>query len=105
MSEQSNAGQVTHNEAASRFEISMNGHLAVAEYERSGQSITFDHTVVPPELGGRGLGTQLAKACMAHAREAGLQVIPACSFIAAYMRKHAETHDLVHPEHRATIGL
>lgn len=95
---------VRHNEAQARFEIDLEGHLAVAEYVLQDGVITFTHTWVPPQLGGRGLGSQLAAAGLAHAREGRLQVIPRCAFIAAYMRQHPETHDLVPPRYRAALG-
>lgn len=89
----------------SRFEIALDGHRAVAIYERGPGVITFVHTLVPDELQGRGLARQLVLAGLASARERGLAVIPRCPVFAAYMRKHAETHDLLAPEGRALLGL
>lgn len=104
MSEEQPRPTVKHNPEESRFEIELEGFLAVAEYTLGEDVITFEHTVVPPELGGRGLGSQLAKAGLAHARERQLQVIPHCEFIAAYMKKHPDMHDLVHPAHRDVLS-
>ena len=101
MSEATPGASIRHNPEHARFEFEAEGHVAVAEYELVEDVITFVHTEVPPELGGRGLGTQLVKAGLAHAREQGLKVIPSCTFFARYMQKTPETHDLLHPEHRA----
>jgi hypothetical protein len=31
--------------------------------------------------------------------------MPDCSFIAGYIRKHPECHDLVHPRYREQLGI
>ncbi len=104
--EQENArNSVRNNPDLGRFELEVDGLMCLAEYELGAGSIDFTHTEVPPELGGRGLGNRLAEAGLAHARSAQLQVIPTCTFIARYMQRHPETHDLIHPEHRGAIGL
>ena len=89
----------------SRFELVLDGHRAVAVYERTPGVITFTHTLVPEELAGRGIARQLVLAGLASARERGLAVVPKCPVFAAYMRKHADTHDLLAPEGRALLGL
>lgn len=96
--------EVRHNPEEARFEIEVEGYLCVAEYALDADTITFSHTEVPPELGGRGLGSLLARAALAHAREQNLRVIPSCAFIAGYVKRHPDTHDLVPPEHRGLIG-
>jgi predicted GNAT family acetyltransferase len=53
------------------------------------------HTYVPPSLEGRGIAGALVRAALEHARTAGWRVQPACSYVAAYMRRHPETADLL----------
>ena len=96
---------VTDNPAQSRFEITIDGHRAVAIYELAPGAITFLHTLVPEELKGRGLAGGLVLAGLASARERGLVVVPKCPVFAAYMRKHAETQDLLSADGRALLGL
>lgn len=105
MAEETTEREVRHNPEASRFEIHEEGRLAVAEYRREGQTLIFDHTVVPPELGGRGLGKRLVRAGLAYARAEALQVIPECTFFASFMQKHPETHDLLPAAERSKLGL
>lgn len=88
--------QVHDNTQECRLEIKADGLLAVAEYEITGDVIAFTHTLVPKEFGGRGYGTLLAAACIAKAEGEGLKVLPECSFIHAYMKKHPETQKLAH---------
>ncbi len=54
--------EVTHNPEEHRFELTVDGHLAVLDYMLTGNIIIFLHTEVPPVLGGRGLGVNLVEA-------------------------------------------
>ena len=83
------------NPAESRFETTVDGHLAVAEYVRQGDTIIFTHTFVPEALRGSGVGDRLARYALGQAREQGLKVLPQCPFIAAFIRRHAEYQPLV----------
>ena len=53
------------NEARERFELDVEGHTAFVTYRKSSGAITLVHTEVPPELGGKGVGSKLG------ARDAG----------------------------------
>lgn len=88
---------VRHNEAQRRFEISLDGHLAVAEYEVEGERMVFTHTLVPVELRGRGLAELLVRAGLAEARVRGRRVVPACSYVAKFIERHAEYQPLLGP--------
>jgi hypothetical protein len=78
--------------------------LAIAEYRLGDGTITFTHTLVPPELGGRGIGKALVRAGLAAARERGLKVIPLCSFVARHFADHAEARDLLEADSRRVPG-
>jgi uncharacterized protein len=86
---------IRDNVAAHRFEMIVDRHAAVATYSISGNKITFIHTVVPEALRGRGIARELVEFALASVRERGLKVVPQCEVFDAYMRKHAETHDLL----------
>lgn len=92
--------EIVHDEHASRFETRIDGTAAYAEYRREGGTLTFTHTIVPPELEGQGVGTELVRAGLAGARAAGLKVIPACPFVARYIERHPEEADLLDPAYR-----
>jgi hypothetical protein len=94
---------VTNNAAASQFELSMDGKIAVLQYKMRPGRIVLLHTEVPEELEGHGIGGQLARAGLEYAREHGLQAAPLCPFVAAYIKRHPEYVDLVPEEHRARV--
>ena len=79
-----------HNVEACRYELEIDGHLAVAEYELQGTRQLFHHTYVPVELRGRGLADILVRQALDDARAAGRQVVPRCSFVAKYIARHQE---------------
>ena len=86
---------VVHNPAASRYEATVDGHLAVAEYTLDGARQTFTHTFVPGELRGRGIAEQLVRTALADARAAGRRIVPQCSYVARYVERHPEFQALV----------
>lgn len=87
--------KVHHHPAASRFEATVEGLLCEASYFLDGRVMVMHHTGVPQALAGRGIAAQLVAAALAHARAQGWQVRPTCSYVAAYMRRHPDTLDLL----------
>lgn len=81
---------VTHNEQASRYEIAVDGFVAVAEYELQDGRQIFTHTLVPPQLRGRGLAEALVRRALDDARAAGRKVVPACSYVGVFMQRHPD---------------
>ena len=96
---------VVMNEAEHRFEARLGDAVAFTEYRLCDGVMILPHTVVPEAFAGRGVGGQLAEAALGYAREEGLEVIPTCSFIAGYITRHPEWHDIVHESYRARLGL
>lgn len=100
MATHDDAVTVADNPQAHRFEAHVGSYLAVAEYRRSGGTITFTHTGVPEEIEGHGIASQLAHAALEQARAEGLTVIPRCPFFATYIRRHPEYAALVPPTYQ-----
>ena len=86
---------VRDNPALHRFELLLDGHTAFAEYKRAPGEITFVHTVVPDTLGGRGVGSALARGALDQVRKTGEKVIAQCPFIAGFIKKNKPYQDLL----------
>jgi hypothetical protein len=86
---------VRDNPALNRFELDLDGHMAVAYYQLAPGVITFRHTEVPQALSGHGIGSRLVRGALDAARARGLKVVAKCPFVAAYMAKHPEFNDLL----------
>ncbi len=89
----------------SRYELPLDGELAVVTYNLSPTNLMITETLVPERLEGRGLASRLAKHVIADARARGLLILPVCPFFSAYLQKHPEQADVVHPTYRGILGL
>ena len=89
---------IVHDANRHRFESTLDGDTARAEYVVSRGVLHIRHTEVPAAFQGRGVAASLVRAVIAHARERGLRVVPDCPYARSYMERHADTHDLL-PEH------
>lgn len=63
-------------------------------YQRRGNTLIADHTLVPPVIGGRGVAARLVEALVADARAAGDKIVPQCSYVEVWFRRHPEHADL-----------
>ena len=82
--------QVVHDEAHRRFEVEVDGQVAVLGYERLDATMLITHTRVPSPIGGRGIGARLVAAAVAHAEERGLTVRTTCWFAEEWLDRHPE---------------
>jgi predicted GNAT family acetyltransferase len=87
---------IRNNEKQSQFETTVDGHVALAAYDLEDPNrIVFTHTDVPEALAGRGIAGEIVKFGLDHAREKKLTVVPQCSYVASYVKRHPEYQDLV----------
>ncbi|QNU14253.1 GNAT family N-acetyltransferase [Thermomonas sp. XSG] len=82
--------EILHEVPEQRFVTQAEGHAARLDYIEDEGRLTITHTIVPPEIGGRGIAGELVRAALAYARDAGLKVDPQCSYADAWMRRHPE---------------
>ena len=87
--------QFRDNEARERFELEVEGSVAFVVYRKSPGAITLVHTEVPPELGGKGIGSKLARATLDAVRAQGRKLTVKCEFIQSFMTRHSEYNDLL----------
>jgi predicted GNAT family acetyltransferase len=84
---------VTHNERLGRYELETEHGLAVAVYRRQADRLIFTHTEVPPADEGKGVGSRLVKEALDDALHRGFTIVPACSFVVDFVRRHPEYAD------------
>ena len=80
-----------------RFEMQLDGGMAFVAYRRTPEALHLLHAEVPAALAGQGVGSALARLTFEHARNRGIRVVPRCTFLAAYLRRHPEYADLLAP--------
>ena len=86
---------IRHNPAAMRFEAIVDGMLCRADYRMHGDTMMLVHTEVPPQLEGRGIASHLVRAAFDHAKANGWDVLPVCSYVQTWARRHPEVEPLL----------
>jgi uncharacterized protein len=86
---------VVNNKAHHRYELAVDGHIAATYYQIADGVITFVHTEVPPELGGKGIGSRLIQGALDQVRADRVKVIAQCPFVKGWIDKHPDYADLL----------
>jgi predicted GNAT family acetyltransferase len=84
---------VRHNVEAHRYEMETDHGLAIAVYREQGDRMIFTHTEVPSADKGKGYASHLVGEALADAHRRGFKIVPACSFVVDYVRRHPEFDD------------
>jgi predicted GNAT family acetyltransferase len=86
---------IVHDPHARRFSVAVESHRGELDYTLRDGVMVITHPEVPPAIGGRGIAAALTRAALDTARREGWRVRPACSYAAAFMRRHSEFSDLL----------
>jgi predicted GNAT family acetyltransferase len=83
-------------ESAGEYHAHLPGERAIGRltWVTRGGARVAEHTLVPREIGGRGVAGRLVEALIADARAQGFKVVPACSYVAAAFDRHPDWADL-----------
>lgn len=86
--------EITHegNAAHGEYRAKVPGSNAIGRltWKARGTARIADHTLVPPEIGGRGVAAALVEALVADAKDQRFTVVPQCSYVDAQFRRHPE---------------
>ena len=80
---------IEHDESAMLFYTEVEGSRGSLDYTVAGNVMTITHTRVPRPIEGRGIAAELLRAALKLAGSKGWEVIPACSYAAAYLQRRA----------------
>ena len=97
--------EIRDNPDRNRYELPVEGDVAVVTYNLSPPNLMITETLVPEALEGRGLASQLAKFVLADAKARQLLILPVCPFFSGYLQKHPEHAEVVHPTYRGILGI
>ena len=89
--------KVIHNEQAHRYEIWVDDvRVGLADYSLMPGERHFVHTEVSPEHQGKNYAAILMREAFLDMRQNSKdRVVPICSYVVAYMKRHPETQDLL----------
>ncbi|WP_425982289.1 GNAT family N-acetyltransferase [Brevundimonas sp. TWP1-2-1b1] len=97
--------EIHDNAALKRYELPVDGEVAIVTYNLSPPNLMITETLVPERLEGQGIASRLAKHVLADARARDLLILPVCPFFSAYLQKHPEHAEAVHPTYRGILGI
>lgn len=82
---------VHHDKTHMRYEVTTGSDVAFMAYRPVGDNtLEFYSTQVPPAFRGQGVAAALVKRALDDAKASGKKVIPSCSYVDAYMKRHDE---------------
>jgi len=88
--------EVNHDAQNQKFFILIEGKEAYLRYIiGNNNSMNMIKTYVPPELRNKGIAAEVVLKGMHYARENNLNVIPTCSYVETFLKRHKEFRDLV----------
>jgi uncharacterized protein len=97
--------EIHDNAEVKRYELPVDGEVAVVTYNLSPPNLMITETLVPERLEGQGIASRLAKHVLADAKARDLLILPVCPFFSAYLKKHPEHADVVHPTYRRLLEI
>ncbi|MEN5362628.1 GNAT family N-acetyltransferase [Brevundimonas intermedia] len=97
--------EIHDNAELKRYELPVDGEVAIVTYNLSPPNLMITETLVPERLEGQGIASRLAKHVLADAKARDLLILPVCPFFSAYLQKHPEHAEAVHPTYRAILGI
>ncbi|MBD3414849.1 MAG: GNAT family N-acetyltransferase [Candidatus Aminicenantes bacterium] len=87
---------VRHERTARRFAVRLDKKIGYLSYEKPEPRILdYAHVYVPPEFRNKGIADKLTQTALDYARENNFSVIPSCSYVAMYVRKHKKYRDIL----------
>nr|WP_321465914.1 GNAT family N-acetyltransferase [uncultured Desulfobulbus sp.] len=87
--------QPIKNELMQRFELEVDGKMAILEYKQQETDVlAFTHTFVPPELRGRNIAAILTRFALEDAQRLGKKVAPLCSYVSVFMERNKEFSEM-----------
>jgi len=89
--------KVVHNQEAKRYEIWLKDkRIGLADYSLMPGERHFVHTEVDRDQQNMGYAALLMKEALEDVRQNSKdKVVPVCSYVVMYMKRHPETHDLL----------
>jgi predicted GNAT family acetyltransferase len=88
--------RVIDNAEAHRYEAYLGSELAgFLDYHAQPGLLTILHTEVDRSYEGRGVGSRLAAHVLDDIRQRGMEVLPICPFVIAYIKQNPEYTDLL----------
>jgi len=87
--------EILHDIKKQKFYVVVDNLESHLEYVKMDNVLNINHTYVPNALRGRGIAGKIVKVALTYAEENNLKIIPSCSYVADYIRRHEEYKKLL----------
>lgn len=87
--------EILHDSQNRIFATEVEGYTAFVNYVVENGKLDIRHTIVPPEIEGRGIAGQLVKFAYDYALKHGLQPIATCSYAVVWLQRHPEYNGVI----------
>lgn len=87
--------KIIHDDKRLKFYVIIDDLESHLDYVKMDNILNLDHTYVPYQLRGRGIGAKLVEAAINFAKLNGFKIIPSCSYVAVYFQRHPEYENLL----------
>lgn len=84
--------EIIHRPEEQIFQTNVDGYTAYVSYSIHHGELDIRHTIVPPEISGRGIAAQLVKSAYDYALSQHLAVVATCSYAVVWLQRHPEYH-------------
>ncbi|MFW0788619.1 GNAT family N-acetyltransferase [Gordonia sp. CPCC 205333] len=71
--------------------------VGYVDYVAEVEQIVLTHTVVPERYAGQGIAGQLVKFVLDDVRASGKRIVPVCTYVRSFIKRHPEYADLAVP--------
>ncbi len=81
--------EIIHDLSGNRFYTVVDGCTAYVSYEAEDKKLSISHTIVPAEIGGRGIAAALVQTAYDYALAQGLTPAATCTYALAWLRRNS----------------
>lgn len=86
---------VVNNAHLNRFETEVEGGIGFLRYRLEIDTMSLLYVEVPYQARGHGIAAELTRTALEFAKERRLRVVPVCSYVVAYLRRHPDDSDMI----------
>ncbi|MDB5020933.1 MAG: acetyltransferase [Pedobacter sp.] len=83
---------------AHNFEIFVEGQRSFIDYQKEDNIVYLLHTEVPEDQSNNGIAASLVEKTFEYLEERNLKVVPSCSYVKVFLRRHPEWNRILADE-------
>ena len=93
--------EIRHDDKKRWFWTVEDKHIAHVAYELTEDGgLDIRHTIVPEEIGGRGIASALVREAYNYARAHGLKPVATCSYAVRWLEKHPDYEGKINEDYK-----